>query len=123
MSESGVGVSRAVTRQNAGSFLNVSAADALVGVGRVNPPASTDSAETIVPPASGTLARAAHAMGPAAATRVESDPASARMAATPANSPILMSSLLGSFTALMAPLRGQDARVEQSNRRRKPVPV
>src|SRR5262245_850915 len=118
MSESGVGVSRAMTRQKAGSFLNVSAADALGGVGGVNPPASTDSAETIVPPASGTRARASHAMGPAAATRLVSDPASARMATTPANGPILMS-----FSPGLVDSVDGSARVEQSNRRRKPAPV
>jgi hypothetical protein len=53
MSESGVGVSRAVTRQNAGSVLNASAPDPFVE-GGMNAPAGTDSAEVSVPLVSGT---------------------------------------------------------------------
>jgi len=49
ISESGVGVSRAVTRQKGGSALNTAAADAFVDPGALKPPAGTLSAESTVP--------------------------------------------------------------------------
>src|SRR6516165_12688943 len=90
MSESGVGVSRAVTRQKAGSVRNRLAPDALGGGWVVNPPAGIDSAESIVPFVSVIFARDSHARGAAPAVRGNvSDPPNARTTATASDGPIL----------------------------------
>src|SRR5215470_12348006 len=83
MSESGVGVSRAVTRQKAGTVPNTLAADALGAGCGTNAPAAIDSALTIAPFVSVIFASASQATGAATAVRGNvSDPPNARTTAT-----------------------------------------
>src|SRR5262245_9241244 len=92
MSESDEGVSRATTRQNAGTPANAAAAFGLVPPGGVNAPACTDSAESRVPFATRTCPSDSHAIGAAAAAGgMASEPPIASMATTPASGPMRIS--------------------------------
>jgi hypothetical protein len=68
MSESNVGVRRAVTRQKVGSVLKAFDADAFVDDGTRKPPTGTLSAEVIAPSAIFICARASQLVGAAAWT-------------------------------------------------------
>src|SRR5436190_7358842 len=100
MSESGVGVRRAVTRQNAGRVLNTSAAALFALVGGMNPPAATGSADVTVPCASDTWVRDSQAMGATPAPRV---PMSNRRNAStiPRQKPALMCDSAGEDAAIL----------------------
>src|SRR5262245_14222654 len=105
ISESGVGVNRAATRQKAGSVLNTFAAAAFGGGCGTNPPAAIDSAEVTVPLASVIFASDSQAIGAATAARGKvSDPPNARTTATASDGPILMS--CSAKMCLFAALKG-----------------
>src|SRR3954470_5162258 len=73
ISESDVGVNCAVTRQNAGSVLKASPADAFVAVGAVEAPASTTPAEATLPLVSRTRPIASQPIGRGAPTRADAE--------------------------------------------------
>jgi len=67
MSESVEGVSRNVTRQNAGTVLNAALAFAFVAPGGTNAPADIDSEDRTRPPGRAACDNASHDSGPGSA--------------------------------------------------------